>query len=90
MNGTPAIQAQSGITITSPAASAVLKAGPDYATDVLADPWDFSNREDAAIDPAQIDGFSPFAVSGGLAGGTIGLRRDGAGGGSFFNILQRA
>jgi hypothetical protein len=90
MTGSPVIEAQGGITITNPAASAVLKAGPDYATDVLADPWDFSNREDVAIDPAQIDGFNPFAVSAGQAGGTIGLRRDGTGGGSFFNVLQRA
>lgn len=68
--GAPRIHAQAGITITSPTSGTIVKAGPDFATDVLNDPWDFSNREDVAIDPAQIVDFSNFAVSGGLAGGT--------------------
>ena len=44
-------------------------AGPDYATDVLGDPWDFSNSEDIGLDPTETTGWSSFAVSGGLAGG---------------------
>ncbi len=38
--------AQSGLTITAPANGVRLAAGPDYATDVLGDPWDMSNPED--------------------------------------------
>jgi hypothetical protein len=93
------VGAQSGITITSPAVNAVLRAGLDYATDTLGDAWDFSNRADVAIDPAQIDGFSAagqndgvsgFSVAGGLAGGTTSLTRGGANNGSNFYLLQRA
>lgn len=36
----------------------VFKAGPDYATDVLQDPWDFLNPDDIAPDPDQTGGFS--------------------------------
>src|SRR3954467_383490 len=89
-HGSAPVGAQSAITITSPSNGAVLVAGPDYATDLLADAWDFNNREDAAIDPAQFDGFSNFAVSGGLAGGTLSLSRVGANNGSNFYLLQRA
>jgi hypothetical protein len=86
--GSP-VDAQGGITISSPANQAVLKAGPDFASDTFSDPWDFSHRGDAALDPAQIDGFSNFTVSGGLAGGTLSARRDGGIAGSNFSILQR-
>jgi hypothetical protein len=95
--GTPVV-AQSGITITSPVVNAVLRAGPDYATDTLGDPWDFSNRTDVALDPAQIDGFSApgqndggsgFSVAGGLAGGTLTNTRLGYTNGSNFYLLQR-
>jgi len=44
-----------GPSITLP--GAVLMAGPDYATDVLQDPWDFSNAEDIAPDPDQFGGW---------------------------------
>ena len=84
------LSAQSGVTITSPANGAVLAAGPDYATDALSDPWDFSNRQDVTLDPAQIDGFSNFTISGGLAGGTLSTTRGGNSNGSNFYVLQRA
>src|SRR6185503_6458770 len=84
------VDAQSGVVITSPASGAVLAAGPDYATDTLSDPWDFSNRDDVALDPAQLDGWASFSVTGGLAGGTLGNTRLGAANGSNFYLLQRA
>jgi FG-GAP-like repeat len=69
MVGRP-VTAQSGITITSPAANAVLPAGPDYATEVLGDPWDFSNPQDIALEPTQSAGWSSGpTVSGGLVSG---------------------
>jgi len=46
----------------------VLKAGPDFATDTFADPWDFENREDVAIDPAQVTGFNTFSIGHIVAG----------------------
>jgi len=84
------VAAQSGVTITSPANGAVLAAGPDYATDLLGDGWDFSNREDVALDPAQLDGFSSFTVANGLAGGMLAPTRGGAVNGSNVYLLQRA
>jgi hypothetical protein len=39
-------------TLTLPNGT-VYKAGPDYASDVLQDPWDFSNADDIAPDPDQ-------------------------------------
>src|SRR5207245_194133 len=46
--------AQGGITITFPGK---LAAGPDYATDVLKDAWDFSNPEDLSLDPGESIGW---------------------------------
>lgn len=65
---TAVTQAAPPITITFPSR---LAAGPDYATDVLKDPWDMSNAEDVSPEPTETAGFTNFAVSGGLAGGTI-------------------
>src|SRR4029450_3113296 len=62
--------AQSGITITSPAANTVLASGPDYATEVVGDPWDFSNAEDITMDPDLKTGWSSLAVSNGVLTGT--------------------
>jgi hypothetical protein len=90
LRGAAPIGAQSTITITSPASGAVLPAGPDYATDALADPWDFDNRDDVAIDPAQIDGFSSFTLGGGHLAGTLSATRAGFLNGSNFYLLQRA
>src|SRR5213079_1885778 len=84
------VSAQSSVTITSPAAGAVLAAGPDFATDTWSDPWDFSNREDVALDPSQLDGFSNFSIANGLAGGTVTTSRVGATNGSNIYLLQRA
>src|SRR6187431_1338328 len=79
-----AVVAKAGITVTSPSNNAVLRAGPDFATDVLADPWDFNNREDVSMDPAQIRDFTSFA----FAGGKVTARANG--GTNFFATLQRA
>src|SRR4029079_18672073 len=58
---------QGALTITFPNRIA---AGPDYATDVLRDPWDMNNIEDVSPDPGEIAAFTNFSVSNGLAGGT--------------------
>jgi hypothetical protein len=55
------------MTVTFPS---VLAAGPDYATDVLKDAWDFSNASDIGLDTGETINWSSFAVSGGFAGGT--------------------
>ncbi len=60
-------QAAPPIVITFPAR---LAAGPDFATDVLHDAWDMSNVEDISPNPGETMGWTDFAVSGGLAGGT--------------------
>jgi len=85
------MEAQGGITITSPASNGQkFKAGPDFATDVMADPWDFGNREDVTLDPAQIDGFANFQVAGGVAGGTLTTAAaSGSNSASHFYTLQR-
>jgi hypothetical protein len=75
-----------GLVFSSPAAGQVviqnfpnrLAAGPDYATEVLGDPWDMSNAEDIGLSPYETGGWASFAVSGGLAGGTTALTPGGA------------
>lgn len=60
------------LTITSPTANTRLAAGPDYATDVLGDPWDMSNPEDISIDPQELSGWTNFGFkAGGDVGGTV-------------------
>src|SRR5262245_37466121 len=90
LRGGARVDAQSGVTITSPAAGTVLAAGPDFAWDTWSDPWDFLNREDVALDPSQIDGWSNFSIANGVAGGTLTTSRVGASNGSNLYILQRA
>ena len=51
--------AQGGITVNFPA---VVAAGPDYATDVLGDPWDMTSLNDISIDPQQRNSW-PSGVS---------------------------
>jgi hypothetical protein len=63
--------------------------GPDFATDVIGDPWDMSNVEDVAIDPAQRTGWTGFGFSGGRVGGTT-AAVDGAVNGTNLYLLQRA
>jgi len=87
---TAPLDAQSGISITSPANGQIFPAGPDFATNAFSDPWDFSNRQDVALDPAQIDGFTNFNVASGFAGGTLtNASANGSAQGSNFFTLQR-
>jgi hypothetical protein len=74
------------IVITAPSANAVFAAGPDYATDVLGDPWDMRNQQDVALDPAQMVGWNNTLTpaNGLLTGVTNGTA------GSFVTFLQRA
>jgi hypothetical protein len=83
------LDAQAGVSITSPAANAVLAAGPDYATDVLGDPWDMSNVEDITVDPAQKRGWSTLGFAAGRVGGTL-AAVNGAVNGSHVGLLERA
>ena len=64
--------AQGGISVTFPVRVA---AGPDYATEVLGDPWDMCNWQDISPDPAQLVGWSTFNFYAGpcRAGGTTSL-----------------
>jgi len=50
------LQAQ-GPSLSLPSGT-LYPAGPDYATDILQDQWDFSNVEDISPDPDQLWGFS--------------------------------
>jgi hypothetical protein len=85
----PAVTAQSQVSIVVPAANTVLPAGPDFATDVLGDPWDMSNGEDISKDPEQRRGWSNFGFSGGRVGGTTEYVF-GNQAGSSLTILERA
>ena len=51
--------AQGTITVSFPAR---LAAAPDYATEVLGDPWDMCNAEDLSPRPEEIVGFSALAL----------------------------
>ena len=83
----PAEVAATGpVAITAPAPNAVFAAGPDYATDVLGDPWDMRNQEDIALDPAQKTGWSnALTPANGLLTGVT----DGTSGANV-SLLQRA
>jgi len=61
--------AQGTISVVFPAK---LAAGPDYATEVLGDPWDMCNPEDMSLRPDERIGFSSFSFLTGpcRAGGT--------------------
>ena len=50
---TLAARGASAQTLTLPNGP-VYEAGPDYASDVLQDPWDFTNADDIAPDPGQV------------------------------------
>jgi hypothetical protein len=71
--GTPTPLAQgSGITFAKFNGLPSWPSGPDYATDVLRDPWDFCNVEDVVADPNIQAGWSSFSVNANnscLAGG---------------------
>jgi hypothetical protein len=52
------LRAQGTISVTIPAR---LAAGPDYATEVLGDPWDMCNPQDISPSPDERIGFSSFS-----------------------------
>jgi hypothetical protein len=62
MCGVPGAAAAQGPVI-SPSTPTVLAAGPDFATDVLANPWDFSDANDLSPFPDDIVGWT---ISGSL------------------------
>src|SRR6185369_6823206 len=66
---TPAV-ASAQVTITSPAAGQRLPVGPDYATDVLADPMDMSNVEDISQEPLERTGWASLNFANGRLTGT--------------------
>lgn len=85
----PDVTAQGGITITSPSPNALLRAGPDFASDIIGDAWDFSNAEDQNLDPMQRRGWTSFGVANGRIGGTL-TTVDGSANGSHISFLERA
>ena len=85
----PDLTAQGGITITSPSANALLRAGPDFASDIIGDAWDMSNGEDISLDPMQRRGWTSFGFIDGRVGGTL-ATVDGATNGSHITFLERA
>jgi hypothetical protein len=78
------------VSITSPSPNTILPAGPDFATDAFGDPWDMNNVEDNAIDPAQSQGWTGLAFSGGRLGGTTALINGTINNGSRIQPLARA
>jgi hypothetical protein len=64
-----ASQAQGTLSVVFPTR---LAAAPDYATEVLGDPWDMCNAEDMSLRPDERIGFSSFSFQSGpcRAGGT--------------------
>lgn len=44
--------AAAAVGFTAPAVSVSVASAPDFATETLSDPWDFSNREDALLSHA--------------------------------------
>jgi hypothetical protein len=64
------LSAAAQVTITSPTSGQRLKAGPDYGTDVLADPMDMNNTEDISPDPLERPGWSALTFANGRLTGT--------------------
>ncbi|MEZ5286820.1 MAG: fibronectin type III domain-containing protein [Vicinamibacterales bacterium] len=62
--------AQAQPVITSPASGQAFRAGPDYATDILQDPWDFSNVEDVSPNPDEFGGWATSPANAWYANGT--------------------
>lgn len=56
--------------ISSPSANQVFRAGPDFASDRLQDPWDFDNVEDIGPDPDQTNGWAPHQIAAARTHGT--------------------
>ena len=85
----PDLTAQGGITITSPLPDVLLRAGPDFASDIIGDAWDMSNAEDISLDPMQRRGWTSFGFNAGRVGGTL-ATVDGHTSGSHITFLERA
>jgi hypothetical protein len=64
------LSATAQITITSPTAGQRLPAGPDYATDVLADPMDMNNTDDISPEPLERPGWATLTFANGRLVGT--------------------
>src|SRR6185436_14520223 len=73
-----------GVTVSfaNPPAGNVFPAGPDFATDVIGDPWDMNTMNDISIDPQQRTDWASLGVNagtgvpnaiGGLLNGPSGL-----------------
>jgi hypothetical protein len=61
----PASVGAQPLSITSPTPGQRLASGPDYATEVLGDPWDMDNREDySLLEPGDNSGFSTLGLNG--------------------------
>ena len=75
------VTASGTVTISGCASPCVLKAGPDFATDTFADPWDFKNAEDVGVDPDQRS-IANLTVSNDVVSGTA------ADSNGFFSILD--
>ncbi len=59
------VTVQAAVTITAPTPGQRLVAAQDYATEVLGDPWDMSNREDYSLyEPGENSGFSTLGLDG--------------------------
>ena len=83
---------QGGITVTitsTTATNPLLRAGPDFASDIIGDAWDMSNGEDISLDPMQRRGWTSFGFIDGRVGGTL-ATVDGATNGSHITFLERA
>ena len=50
--------AQAQPVVTSPSSGQIFRAGPDFASDVLQDSWDFSNVEDVSPNPDEFGGWA--------------------------------
>jgi hypothetical protein len=54
-----------GVTVTFAPPGNVFPAGPDFATDVIGDPWDMNSMSDISIDPQQRTDWATLGVSAG-------------------------
>jgi hypothetical protein len=70
--------------VTSPLPNQVFGAGPDFATDVLQDPWDFNNAADLTPDPDQMFGWAPAQMQLGRVNGVGAAFLTSAGGNGLF------
>jgi hypothetical protein len=62
--------AQAQPVVTSPSSGQIFRAGPDFASDVLQDSWDFSNVEDISPNPDEFYNWSTSPAGAWKANGT--------------------